>query len=202
MRIVGAVLAGGRATRLGGVPKPLIEIGGRPMLERALDAIRGNVGHILVSANQPELYGPLGYEIVPDTNSERLGPLAGLAALSLSLGGAEGTMLMTVAGDTPFLPPDLGARLLHLAEPGTVRVASHRDRWQPTVALWPLQALHGLPAWLETERSGRGLSLRAWIERHPHETLDFPRSPWAPEGDPFFNVNTPAELEAARRHLP
>src|SRR5690606_17671236 len=39
-RVGAIVLAGGRATRMGGVTKPLLELGGRSLLQRAVDAVR------------------------------------------------------------------------------------------------------------------------------------------------------------------
>ncbi|WP_062114152.1 molybdenum cofactor guanylyltransferase [Aureimonas sp. AU40] len=198
MRLFGAVLAGGRATRLGGVPKPLLEVGDRTMADRALDPLRPHAERLFVSTHQGALYAPLGLHTVEDGRPEKLGPLAGLAALARAIRQETDApfWLLTVPGDTPFLPPDLAMRLLDGAAPGEVRVASFLGRWQPTVALWPGEALEGLPDWLEIP--GRDLSIRRWIERHPHQPIAFPPVSQAPDGDPFFNVNTPEDLARAR----
>lgn len=198
MNLFGAVLAGGGATRLGGVVKPLLEVGGRAMAERALDPLRTHAERLFVSAQQGALYAPLGLPVVEDGRPETLGPLAGLAALSRAIGRetAAPFRLLTVPGDTPFLPADLAARLLEATAPDQIGVASFRGRWQPTVALWPGESLAGLENWLETDE--RDLSIRRWIERHPHAAIAFPPSPTAPDGDPFFNVNTPEDLSRAR----
>ncbi|MCW2566643.1 MAG: molybdopterin-guanine dinucleotide biosynthesis protein MobA, partial [Mycobacterium sp.] len=41
------VLAGGRARRLGGIAKPAVDVGGRPMLARVLAAV-ADAGHVIV----------------------------------------------------------------------------------------------------------------------------------------------------------
>ncbi len=198
MRTFGALLAGGAASRLGGVAKPLLEVGGRTMAERSLEPLRAVSERLFVSTDRPALFAPLGLVAIEDGRPERLGPLAGLAALERAIRREtdQPFRLLAVPGDTPFLPDDLGARLLTGAAPGRVRIAAYRGRWQPTIALWPGEALAGLGAWLDAVPADR--SLRGWIERHSHETVEFPPSPIAPEGDPFFNVNTPDELARAR----
>ncbi|WP_062230701.1 molybdenum cofactor guanylyltransferase [Aureimonas sp. N4] len=201
MKVYGALLAGGAASRLGGVVKPLLDLAGRTMAERALMPLRGHVERILVSTDRHELFAPFGFETVEDGRPERLGPLAGLAALYRAIRREDDApfALLTVPGDTPFLPRDLAPRLLNHARPGTVRVAAFGPHWQPTVALWPDTALEDLPAWLDSDTSN--VSIRHWIARHPHEVIEFAPTLSAPDGDPFFNVNTSEDLETARRHL-
>lgn len=198
MKTFGAVLAGGNASRLGGVAKPLIELGGRSMAERALEPLRAHAERLFVSTHQAALFAPLGLATVADGRADKLGPLAGLAALHGAIRRETDApfQLLTVPGDTPFLPLDLAPRLLADAAPGTVRVAAFEGHWQPTVALWPSDALVGLDEWLTRSASER--SVRRWIMRHPHEAVAFPPSQDAPDGDPFFNVNTPDDLARAR----
>ena len=198
MRTFGALLAGGAASRLGGIAKPLLDVGGQTMAERSLAPLRGVSERLFVSTDRPALFAPLGLMAVEDGRAERLGPLAGLAALERAIRQEtdQPFRLLVVPGDTPFLPGDLGTRLLTGAAPGHVRIVAYRGRWQPTIALWPGETLAGLGAWLDAEPADR--SLRGWIERYPRETVKFPPSPIAPDGDPFFNVNTPDELARAR----
>ena len=62
---VAVVLAGGRAERMGGLDKCLLEVGGRPILARILKVLRPDVGEVLISANgfrprfAPVYAGPL-----------------------------------------------------------------------------------------------------------------------------------------------
>ena len=55
MRITGVIQAGGRSTRMGGRPKALLELGGRRIIERVLDAVAPAVDDVLLVTNSPEL---------------------------------------------------------------------------------------------------------------------------------------------------
>ena len=195
MRIAGLVIAGGAGTRMGGeTPKPLIEIGGRSCLDRALGVLGTGCDILLVGASGPAFARP-GVTLVPDRRPERLGPLAAIEAAHRHLEGTGATHLVTVPGDTPFLPHALVRRLTE-GEPGVARVARFGDRLHPTVALWPLERLSVLESRLDDPASRR--SLMALLDQIGFEPVDFPPSPDAPDSDPFFNLNTPEDLAAAR----
>ena len=79
--VTGVVLAGGRALRMGGVDKGLVQIGDRPMIWHVLQRLRPQVGRIVVNANRNlDAYAEFGLPIVADRTDECLGPLSGLAA--------------------------------------------------------------------------------------------------------------------------
>jgi molybdopterin-guanine dinucleotide biosynthesis protein A len=130
------VLAGGRATRMGGGDKTLLRVGGRPMLARIIAAL--NLTNIAISANgDPARFAAFGLPVLPDGAFAGEGPLAGVLA-GLEWAASLGvTALLTVPGDTPFLPSDhLVAlwplscrRLLHaqLSVPGSRRVAAFAE---------------------------------------------------------------------------
>jgi len=60
-----AILAGGQSQRMGR-DKAWLEVGGRPIIERVLERIRPLSDDLLVSANSPDAYGPLGLAARPD----------------------------------------------------------------------------------------------------------------------------------------
>jgi molybdopterin-guanine dinucleotide biosynthesis protein A len=130
MRLAAAILAGGRARRLGGVAKGLIEIGGRPIVARARDALAQLATEVLLIAGDPTPYAALpGLTPVRD-RSPGEGPLAGLEAALLA---TSAEALLVVGCDLPFLDP----AVLRL-------IASHAPEAQavvPRVAGRP-QALH------------------------------------------------------------
>jgi molybdopterin-guanine dinucleotide biosynthesis protein A len=104
-----AVLAGGRAERLGGATKPMLLVDGRPIIERQLDVLRPLFGpRVVVVANDPApLRNAVGsVEIIPDRVPAGAGPLAGLDA-ALAHFPAEVSAVVCVAGDMPFLQPAL-----------------------------------------------------------------------------------------------
>jgi molybdopterin-guanine dinucleotide biosynthesis protein A len=184
--IASLVLAGGRAMRLGGVDKPLLRLGDATIIDHVLLCLPS--GPTAISANgDPARYAHLGLPVLADQVAGR-GPLGGvLRGLGWAAGlGAE--MLLTVPGDTPFLPPDLAARL----SPGPSWAESPTGL-HPLVALWPVACAPDLAAWLAAQPSGR---VRAFGERIGM------RGVWFGEGgDPFLNVNTPEELERARKDV-
>lgn len=89
------ILAGGRATRLGGIDKRLIEIDGRTIFDRQVTVLAPLVSEVLVSAPSPIA----GFRTVADA-SENIGPLAGIAA---GVGACVTAWLVVVAGDMPYL---------------------------------------------------------------------------------------------------
>lgn len=202
--IAGLVLAGGRGTRMGtALPKPLVRLGGRPLLAYVLDAFPAGVAPVVISANEPEAFAAFGLPVVADRVGGFAGPLAGLDAAAAWLAERHPDIphLLVLPGDTPFLPADLASRMT-AAPCERPRVARYRRALQPTVALWPMAALAGLPAFLER---GERLSIRAFLETTGFDPVDFPETAGDGEDDgardPFQNVNTPADLAAARRRL-
>src|SRR5213593_1953400 len=72
MKITGVIQAGGRSTRMGGRPKALIELGGRPIIERVFAALAPSVDDVLVVTNTPELYAFLALPMVGRLSRSRL----------------------------------------------------------------------------------------------------------------------------------
>ena len=97
---VAAILAGGRATRLGGACKPLLEIAGRRILDRQLDVLRPRFSEIILISSDPAPFAGHHLRVVAD-REPGLGPLGGIAT-ALRETGRE---LFIVAGDLPLLDP-------------------------------------------------------------------------------------------------
>lgn len=180
----------------GGSSKALVDLAGRPLLEHVLARFTPETDPILISANDPEAFASFGLGVVRDLRPGFAGPLAGLeaAAAELAAGRTGITHVLALPADTPFLPRDLGQTMG--AHAGTrIRVARYDGRLQPTVALWPMSALATLPGHLATARN---LSILGFLEAATFEAVDFPVDAWTSSVDPFFNVNTPADLALAR----
>ncbi len=200
-RPFGLILAGGRSSRMGlDQPKPRLAVGGRSMARHVADRLRPHVGRLLVATDRPDLYADLDSDCLPDDVAGYAGPLAGLQAGArhvLRTAGTDGAGLVAAPADTPFLPRDLVPRLLAEAEPGTVAVAAFEGRLHPVCAYWPPSALERLDA-LHLD-AARVPSLQSVLRDHGFVAVTFPPSDDAPGGDPFFNVNTPSELDTAHR---
>lgn len=195
------ILAGGLGRRinapaLGAVEKPLVPLGGRPLIAHVIERLRPQAGPLLINANAPVgTYAGFGLPVLPDTIAGHPGPLAGvLAGLDHLAQATPASSLLTVAADTPFLPDDLVARLMerHL-ETGSVVCAAFRGQRHPVIAVWPQTARTALRHSLAAGRLKVGLLLDA---------LNAVTVTW--EGlpdDPFFNVNTPEDLAIAEKRL-
>lgn len=145
--IAGLVVMGGRATRMGGGDKALIEIAGVTALDRLLARFRPQVGPLALSANgDPSRLARFGLDVVADRPGDPEGPLAGvLAGLAWAARLPGATHLATVPGDAPCPPDDLVARLAAAAGDGAA--AAHGPHGvEPLDALWPVAALKDLEA--------------------------------------------------------
>lgn len=191
------ILAGGRATRLGGGDKCLLDLGGRPMLARIIDRLGPQCGPLALNANgDAARFAGFGLPVLPDSLPGFPGPLAGILAGMDWAAGLGADRVVSVAGDTPFLPRDLVARLRQSGD-GIVLAASRdsrgHDREHPTFGLWPAALREDLRARLTGgERRVRGFALS-----HGAVAAVWNADPF----DPFFNVNTPEDLDQARSFL-
>ncbi|WP_425093006.1 molybdenum cofactor guanylyltransferase MobA [Tropicimonas sp. S265A] len=203
MTLPGVILAGGLATRMGGGDKGLRDLGGKPILGHVIDRLAPQANPVALNANgDPARFADWGLPVLPDTIEGFAGPLAGvLAGLDWAAGqGAEA--IVTVAADTPFFPTDLVARLqaarVQTGQPIALAASPDAGRKSglgrhPTFGLWPVALRDDLRAAL-----GGGLrKVVLWTDRHGCATALFEE----PGPDPFFNVNTPDDLTAARARL-
>jgi molybdopterin-guanine dinucleotide biosynthesis protein A len=196
---LGVVLAGGLARRMGGGDKALMAVGGVAILDRVLALLRPACAGMILNANgDPARFQRYGLPIVPDSVPDFAGPLAGILA-GLDWAAAHRPDLAWVASvpaDCPFLPHDLISRLHEAREKAGAPLACARsgDRRHPVVGLWPVALRDDLRRALMVE----GLrKVEDWTARHGVAFADWPAQPV----DPFFNVNTPEDLEKARALL-
>lgn len=192
------LLAGGRATRLGGGDKALRNLAGRPLLQHVIDAMRPQVGALLVNANgDPHRLAAFGLPVVQDDLPGHPGPLAGiLAGLDWVAATLPATpFALSVSTDCPFLPPDLVSRLAAAAQDQVdILLAESGGRVHPVIGLWRVALRHDL----RIAVAGEGLrKVERFCDRHRMRAVNFPAIPH----DPFFNINTAEDLAAAERRL-
>jgi len=188
----GVILAGGEASRMGGQDKGLITLNGRPLIEYILAALTPQVGQVIINANRNrEIYAHYGHPVIQDEFVGYCGPLAGMASC---LRAVATPLMLTVPCDSPFIPPDLAARLyLKMQEDGAeISVAHNGERLQPVFTLMRNTVLDSLLAFLQSgERK-----IDKWFERHKVAVTDFSGQP-----DTFININTRDELVAMEARL-
>jgi molybdopterin-guanine dinucleotide biosynthesis protein A len=191
--IRGAILAGGGATRFGGLPKGLELVGGRRILDRLVDACTEAFGEpplLVANAADAASWRP-DLRVLADT-MPGLGALGGIYTAVLQAPAP----VVCVAWDMPFVTPAL---LGALAEG-----LGHFDAFLPESGgrrgMEPLCAGYGPACRPAIERSLAEGDRRA-IAFHPHVRVGILREPAVRAiGNPdvlFFNVNTADDLRAA-----
>lgn len=181
----GAVLAGGRGSRLGGA-KPTVELAGRPLISYPLAALdAAGIDAFVVAKADTSLC-----ETVVEP-AEPTHPLTGIVA---ALRHAR-QPLVVVGCDFPFAPPALLRALAEAPEPLVVPAPGGDP--QPLMARWAPELLPSLEGALDREGP-----LRRTVAALDPRLLD--NTELARFGDParaFFNVNTPDDLSTAEAML-
>ena len=115
MTLAAAILAGGRASRMGGQAKSILVVDGERVIDRQLAVLATLTPHILVVANDVDAYAGLGVPVVPDEpDAAGQGPLAGILA-ALVHAPAAADRVLVVACDMPYLAAAPLARLVAAA---------------------------------------------------------------------------------------
>ncbi|GHC75846.1 molybdenum cofactor guanylyltransferase MobA [Limoniibacter endophyticus] len=189
-RAGGIVLAGGLSRRMG-AHKSGVLLHGKSLLAHVVDRISPQVKKIAISRAHNEL--AQFADSIPhldDGDFPGQGPLAGILA-GLKWARQSGLdALLCVPVDTPFLPGDL-AKQLRKKEAAIV-VAASNSRIHPTVSLWSVDRASILETHL---RQTNDRSVRTFLHTQNYEVCEYP-SP-SSGVDPFFNINTPDDLEKA-----
>lgn len=169
--------------------KPMVKIGGQTLLEQAIGRARGWSPNIILSVKSSSQFGAVDFPLVLDDAGIE-GPLAGLAACLRWAGEQRFPCLLTIACDMPFLPSDLPFRLARALGENNASVAASGGHLHPVCALWRTRIVPELASYVATGRT----SLHGFAGHVGHVAVEWPGS----DPDPFFNINTPADLAAAR----
>lgn len=193
--VVGIILAGGLAKRMGGGDKCLLPLAGKTLLQRTVERAQPQVGTLLLNANGNSLrFARTRLPVVADVYPGNLGPLAGIhAGLSwMKAANPEAEWLASFASDTPFFPNDLVASLFEAvtSQGAQLAVATSKNRAHPVFALWHASLIGKIEQQLQTGDMPR---LQDWIKQQKVVEVDFPVEAY----DPFFNINIPQDLYAA-----
>lgn len=183
---IAVILAGGRSRRMNGQDKGRIELCGKRLVDRVIERLRPQAARIFLSARGD--YGT-GLEYIPDLSGAPEGPAAGVwsAQKWLAAHHPDAEEFFTAPVDGPFLPRDLIDRLC--AASGSA-IASDGENDHPTFACWKLRDLAA--AWPRL-RVRPHISLRAL-----GDACSARRIVWT-EANVFLNINSPADLDRARR---
>lgn len=195
MRVTGVIQAGGRSTRMGGRPKALLELDGRRIIERVLDAVVPVVDDVLIVTNTPELYSYLSVPLVADAYPEH-GSLGGIFT---GLAAAPGEAAFTVACDMPFLHPEVARLVVARAGEGDVVIPRVGEQYETLHAVYAKACLPHIEARL---RENRLKIVGFFGDVRVVEVSEAEVARHRPPEIVFMNVNTPDELERARALAP
>ncbi len=191
--IAGCIIAGGASRRMG-EDKAVLEFGGMPLVFHAIERLKPQVTSLIINAHDDSAdFSAYGLPVVRDPAGDRQGPLAGILAAMRWAEKNDIAWIATVAVDTPFFPRDLVSRLAEAAQGKELACASSAGLLHPVFGLWKAALAQELQREIEN-----GLrSARQWVALHDAGIAEWPTEPY----DPFFNINNPADREAALRIL-
>ena len=186
--VAAAILAGGRAERLGGRVKMHVEVGGRRIIDRQLEVLRPLFEDIAIISNDPAPFAELDVPVLPDEVKGE-GPLRGIAS---ALAWSPRPRVFVVAGDMPFLNADAIRHLL--AQSGQVVVPVLDGHADPLHAVYQRDCLAVVRRRLEAgQRKAAELLDDVDTVRVDANVL----REFDPELRCLTNVNTPVDLQNA-----
>ncbi|KHN49212.1 molybdenum cofactor guanylyltransferase MobA [Pectobacterium fontis] len=181
--ITGVILAGGRATRMGGHDKGLIALNRVPLYLHVLSRLRTQVDEVIISANRnQDVYAQSGCRIISDLDTNFPGPLAGILS---GLHAAMSKWVVFVPCDVPSLPLDLVQRLWHACGEANAVYATDGERPHPTLVLINKNLIEPLEIYLHL--GNRKLML--FMEQIGAKTVSF-----SDQAEAFHNLNSPDDL--------
>jgi molybdopterin-guanine dinucleotide biosynthesis protein A len=187
--LAAAILAGGRATRMGGVNKGTLALGATTMIDRQLDALRETVSHIFVVGSESDAWSARKLTVVPDDLPGR-GALGGIYT-AIVRSPCERTLVL--ACDMPFVSAAFVRRLAD-EDADVVMPRSHRG-YEPLCAVYSRVCAPDIRARIdrgELQASTPPTGVRM-VEIGPDIIARYD-----PDDLLFMNVNTPHDYERAR----
>ena len=204
INIPGIILAGGLSRRMGGGDKGLLMLGKTTIIERVIDKILPQVGSLAININGDSSRFPdYKLPIIPDSIKGYLGPLSGILA-GMEWAFKNGNRyIATVAADTPFLPDYFIKRLHTMVKSKNLNIGIAASRFlrrddvfiHPTFGIWEVALKDDLRDALANDTR----KIMFWAKKFKLDYYYFDTSDKL--SDPFFNINTPDDLEEAKYRL-
>jgi molybdenum cofactor guanylyltransferase len=180
--ISAAILAGGQASRLGGIAKGLIPVDGKPIIARIAEIIAPFVGEIIIISNDTMSYEFLGLPVFPD-DAAGGGPLQGILT---ALRNISCNRLLVVPCDMPFITEEAIRILIAYAPQADAVIPSSVKGLEPLFAIYSKACLD--PA----HRSLHSGNHRVVSFLHEVKTVYIPAEKF--NDSIWFNINNPSDL--------
>ena len=191
------ILSGGRAKRMNGVDKGLVQLQQKSLIAHVIARLKPQVDEIFINANREIAeYETFGLPVLKDENDEFIGPLAGFA---LGLKHAKHDFVLTVPCDSPLLPLDLVERLYNSMSASRMDIAcaSSGGNTHPVFCLMKKSVLPSLLAYIESgERK-----VSTWQKSQQYVEVDFSDCVLQDGTSAFTNLNTFEDLAALELKL-
>ena len=193
--ICAVIMTGGKSSRMGGGIKSLKKFNNKVIFDRIYEILNNQIRNIIINTNTEEKYfEKYNRIIIKDKIIGYLGPLAGIHA---SLSWINNNMpkvnwLISVPGDTPFIPNDLINRLYVKAKINNKQIilAKSNNNIHPVIGIWNINLLKSLECnLLNGERK-----IIVWAKNHELDFEEFSVENY----DPFFNINYKEDLNKAK----
>jgi molybdenum cofactor guanylyltransferase len=179
MKILGAIIAGGKSSRMG-QDKTLMLFRGKPLIAHVAERLAAQTDGLVINANgDPSRFAFLDVPMLPDVLDTGT-PVSGLHAVLAHASEHGFEAVLTSPCDTPLLPPDLRAKL---AGEGAA-VAASGGQTHYLTGFWPTSLT---PQLKEAIQAGI-FRVKDWAAACDARVVE-----WTGE-DPFINLNTPEDL--------
>ena len=193
--VCAVILTGGRSSRMGGGVKSLQKFNNKLIFDRIFENLQNQVQKIIINSNDLEnLFINYNVEVISDNFKGFLGPLAGIhAALEwLITNEPHINWLITVPGDTPFIPSNLVKKLLDKAKKGKHKIvlAQSNGKTHPIIGVWHLSLYESL----KNDLNSGVRKILDWASKHPLGYAEFTNTKY----DPFFNINYEVDMIQAK----
>ena len=194
------ILAGGRAKRMGGKDKALIELQNRTLLSHVLEKISGYASPISLNINKnQEKYFKYNYPILKDRIEGFLGPLSGIFTAISWAKEINEDWVLTLPCDTPHLPNDLIPRFIKLAldleNNFDVISVKCNNQTHPVIGLWKTDLIYKLENSLKNDVRKIDLFTSEINIKYVDYFLDDVSL------DPFLNLNSPFDILHSQKIL-
>ena len=194
--ILGAILAGGKSKRMG-KDKLFIKLNNKMLIEHTVDKVKKYLNDMIIVTNQKNEYFLKKKLItVKDCIEGQLGPLVGiLTAMKWAKENLkECSWVATFPCDTPFFPETIIKKFIEKSKKkdSLLLCASSHGRKHNIFGLWSLELYEKLKDDLINNKIRK---VQDWTEKNKIENVEFSFKKY----DPFFNINTPNDLEVAKK---
>ena len=187
-------MIGGQSRRMGGGIKSFIKFNNKNIFDRILERVKSQTNKIVINCNTEEKnLNKYKLPIIKDIKTGYLGPLAGIHSAMdwIKKNDNDTDWLITIPGDTPFIPNDLIFEIdKKITSKSKIILAKSNNKIHPVIGAWNLNLYDDLDKHLENGVR----KILSWANLHHINFVNFSDHFY----DPFFNINTKEDIIIAQ----